>query len=149
VRYWEDFHVGDVTDLGPVEVDRDEVVEFARKYDPQPFHTDEEAAADGPFGGLVASGWHTASMFMGMFVRSILLDSASMGSPGVDELRWTAPVRPGDRLTGRVTVTAVEPSAKHADRGTIFTSNEVVNQDGTVVMTLKARAYVRRRNPAA
>jgi acyl dehydratase len=148
VRYWEDFNVGDVTDLGPVEVDRDEVVEFARKYDPQPFHTDEEAAAAGPFGGLAASGWHTASMFMGMFVRSILVDSASMGSPGVDELRWTAPVRPGDRLTGRVTVTAMEPSAKRTDRGTIFTSSEVLNQHGTVVMTLKARGYFQRRNPA-
>jgi len=149
VRYWEDFGVGDVTELGTVEVERDEMVEFARRYDPQPFHIDEEAAAAGPFGGLAASGWHTAALFMSMFVRSILLDSASMGSPGVDELRWTAPVRPGDRLTGRVTVTAAEPSAKRADRGTIFTANEVLNQDGDVVMTLKARGYFRRREPAA
>jgi acyl dehydratase len=145
VRYWEDFGVGDVTELGEVEVSRDEIVEFARKYDPQPFHVDEEAAADGPFGGLIASGWHTTALFMGMFVRSILLDSASMGSSGVDELRWTAPVRPGDRLTGRVTVTAVEPSSKRPDRGTVFTTSEVFNQDGTLVMTMRARGYFRRR----
>ncbi len=149
MRYWEDFHVGDVTEIGPVDVDRDEIVEFARRYDPQPFHVDEKAAADGPFGGLAASGWHTAAIFMGMFVRSILVDSASMGSPGVEELRWTAPVRPGDRLTGRVTVTAAEPSRTRPDRGTIFTTNEVLNQDGTVVMTLKARGFFRRRNAAA
>ena len=145
MRYWEDFGVGDVTELGEVEVSRDEIVEFARKYDPQPFHVDEEAAADGPFGGLIASGWHTTALFMGMFVRSILLDSASMGSSGVDELRWTAPVRPGDRLTGRVTVTAVEPSSKRPDRGTVFTTSEVFNQDGTLVMTMRARGYFRRR----
>jgi acyl dehydratase len=145
VRYWEDFAVGETTELGTVEVTRDEIVEFAERYDPQPFHLDEAAAEGGPYGGLIASGWHTAALFMGTFVRTILLDSASMGSPGVEELRWTAPVRPGDRLTGRVTVTAVEPSSKRPDRGTVFTSSEVLNQDGTVVMTMRARGFFRRR----
>jgi len=149
VRYWEDFRVGETTELGQVEVSRDEIVEFARRYDPQPFHVDEDAAVAGPFGGLVASGWHTAAMFMGMFVRSILLDAASMGSPGVEELRWTAPVRPGDRLTGRVTVTGAEPSSKRPDRGTIFTTSEVFNQDRTLVLTMRARGYFRRRPAAA
>ena len=83
---------------------------------------------------------------MGLFVRAILLDSASMGSPGVDTLRWTAPVRPGDRLTGRVTVTATEPSSKRPDRGTVFTTSEVFNQDGTLVMTMNARGFFRRRS---
>jgi acyl dehydratase len=146
VRYWEDFRVGDVTELESVDVTREEIVEFARRFDPQPFHVDEEAAAAGPFGGLIASGWHTTALFMGMFVRSILLDSASMGSPGVEEIRWTAPVRPGDRLTGRVTVTDVQPSSKRPDRGTVFTTSEVRNQDGVVVMTLKARGFFRRRS---
>ncbi|HEY3185510.1 MAG TPA: MaoC family dehydratase [Gaiellaceae bacterium] len=145
MRFWEDFSVGEVAQLGEVEVTRDEIVEFAQRFDPQPFHVDEEAAANGPFGGLVASGWHTNALFMGLFVRSILLDSASMGSPGVEELRWTAPVRPGDRLTGRVTVTDVQPSAKRPDRGTVFTTGELLNQDGVVVMTLKARGYFARR----
>ena len=145
MRYWEDFAVGETTELGTVEVTRDEIVEFAQRYDPQPFHLDEAAADDGPYGGLIASGWHTAALFMGLFVRTILLDAASMGSPGVEELRWTAPVRPGDRLTGRVTVTAVEPSSKRPDRGTVFTTSEVLNQKGTTVMTMKARGFFRRR----
>ena len=149
MRYWEDFAVGEITELGTVEVSREEIVEFAQRYDPQPFHLDEAAAEDGPYGGLIASGWHTAALFMGTFVRTILLDAASMGSPGVEELRWTAPVRPGDRLTGRVTVTATEPSSKRPDRGTVFTTSEVLNQDGTVVMTMKARGFFRRRDEAS
>lgn len=100
MRYFEDFKVGNVTEIGPVSVSQDEIVEFATRDDPQPFHIDPEAAKSSPFGGLIASGWHTTALFMGMFVRGILLDAASMGSPGVEEIRWTAPVRPGDRLTG-------------------------------------------------
>jgi acyl dehydratase len=145
VRYWEDFAIGDVTELGTVDVTADEIVEFATKFDPQPFHIDEEAAKHGPFGGLAASGWHTAALFMGMFVRTILLDSASMGSPGVEEIRWTAPVRPGDTLSGRVTVTDVQPSSKNPMRGTVFTISEVFNQDGELVMTMKARGFFARR----
>ena len=149
MRYWEDFTVGEITDVGSVHVTREEIVEFAQRFDPQSFHVDEAAAAEGPYGGLIASGWHTVALYMGMFVRSILLDAASMGSPGVEELRWTAPVRPGDRLTGRVIVTAVEPSAKRPDRGTVFTRSELMNQDGVIVMTMKARGYFRRRDAGA
>jgi acyl dehydratase len=148
MRYWEDFTIGEVAELGSVEVTEAEVLEFARRYDPQPFHVDPEAAADGPFGGLIASGWHTTALFMGMFVRAVLLDAASLGSPGVEEIRWLAPVRPGDRLTGRSTITDSRPSAKNPKRGTIFTTNEVLNQDGTVVMTLKARGLFARRADA-
>jgi acyl dehydratase len=145
MRYFEDFKVGDVTEVGPVGVSEEEIVEFATRFDPQPFHIDPEAAKASPFGGLIASGWHTTALFMGMFVRGILLDSASMGSPGVEEIRWTAPVRPGDRLTGRVTVTDVQPSETNPKRGTIFTTNEVFNQNGERVMTLKARGFFARR----
>ncbi|MDX6413082.1 MAG: hypothetical protein QOH23_492 [Gaiellaceae bacterium] len=148
MRYWEDFSVGEVTELGSVDVTEAEVLEFARRYDPQPFHVDREAAADGPFGGLIASGWHTTALFMGMFVRTVLLDAASLGSPGVEEVRWLAPVRPGDRLSGRTTITDSRPSATNPKRGTIFTTNEVRNQDGTVVMTLKARGLFARRTGA-
>jgi acyl dehydratase len=148
MRYWEDFNVGEVTELGSVDVTEAEVLEFARRYDPQPFHVDREAAADGPFGGLIASGWHTTALFMGMFVRTVLLDAASLGSPGVEEVRWLAPVRPGDRLSGRTTITDSRPSATNPKRGTIFTTNEVRNQDGTVVMTLKARGLFARRTGA-
>lgn len=141
MRYWEDFEVGDVTELGEVEVTEEEIVAFAERYDPQPFHVDAAAAEDGPFGGLIASGWHTAALFMGLFVRGILLDSASMGSPGVEQLRWTAPVRPGDRLRARVTVTDAQPSSTNPMRGTVFTASEVFNQDGVLVMTMQARGF--------
>jgi acyl dehydratase len=144
VRYFEDFEVGDITELGPISVSEAEIVEFADRFDPQPFHMDAEAARASPFGGLIASGWHTTALFMGMFVRGVLLDSASLGSPGVEEIRWTAPVRPGDTLTARSTITKVQPSSKDP-RGTVFTTNEVSNQDGVVVMTLKARGFFARR----
>jgi acyl dehydratase len=145
MRYYEDFQVGEVTELGPIDVSEEEILEFAKRYDPQPFHIDPEAAKTSPFGGLIASGWHTTALFMGMFVRGILLDSASMGSPGVEEIRWTAPVRPGDRLTARVTVTDAQPSEKTPGRGTIFTTSEVFNQDGTLVLRMKARGFFARR----
>jgi acyl dehydratase len=148
MRYWEDFAPGEQTELGPVTVTAQEIVDFAGRYDPQPFHLDEDAARSGPFGELIASGWHTAAVFMGMFVRTILLDSASEGSPGVEQLRWTAPVRPGDTLTARVTVTDVQPSSTNQRRGTVFTTSEVFNQHGTLVMTMKARGFFARRNPA-
>jgi acyl dehydratase len=145
MRYWEDFQVGEVVELGSYEVTREEILEFARRYDPQPFHVDEDAAAAGPFGGLAASGWHTAAMFMRLFVDGIFQDSASMGSPGVEQLRWTAPVRPGDVLTGRVRVAETYPSERRGDRGTVITENEALNQDGMVVMTMRARGFFRRR----
>jgi acyl dehydratase len=145
VRYWEDFEPGEVVSLGPYDVTREEILEFARRYDPQPFHVDEDAAEGGPFGGLAASGWHTAAMFMRLFVEGILLESASMGSPGVEELRWTAPVRPGDVLTARVRVVEAYPSERRGDRGTVITESTVLNQDDVVVMTMRARGFFRRR----
>jgi acyl dehydratase len=145
MRYWEDFEVGEVSELGPVTITEAEIVEFAQRFDPQPFHVDPAAAAQTPFGGLIASGWHTTAIFMSMFVRAVLLDSASLGSPGVEEIRWTAPVRPGDTLRGRTIVTDVRPSGTNPTRGTVFTTNEVVNQDGVVVLRLKARGFFTRR----
>jgi acyl dehydratase len=145
VRYFEDFAPGEKVELGAVTVTEDEIVEFGRRYDPQSFHTDPEAARDGPFGGLVASGWHTAALFMGLLVRTLLVDSASLGSPGVEELRWTAPVRPGDTLHGRLTITDVQPSSTNAGRGTVFTTSEMRNHDGVVVMTVRARTFFARR----
>jgi len=145
VRYFEDFSVGEATDVGSVTVSEEEIIDFASRYDPQPFHVDRQAAIASPYGGLIASGWHTTALFMGMFVRAILLDSASLGSPGVEEIRWTAPVRPGDTLSARSTVTDARPSSKDPRRGTIFTINEVFNQDGTLVMTLRARGFFARR----
>jgi acyl dehydratase len=145
VRYWEDFEVGETTELGPVDVTEEEIIEFASRFDPQPFHIDPEAARQSPFGGLIASGWHTASIYMGMFVRGVLQGTASLGAPGVEELRWLAPVRPGDTLRGRATITDVAPSSTNPARGTIFGTHEVLNQDDVVVMRFRSRGFVARR----
>ena len=145
MRTFEDFPPGSVFELGSYTVERDELLDFARRYDPQPIHIDEEAAANGPFKGLIASGWHTGSIFMRLFVEGILNDTDGRGSPGVEELRWRHPVRPGDTLTGTVTVAEAYPSERDPTRGTIVTSSELRNQDGVVVMTLRARGLYGRR----
>jgi acyl dehydratase len=148
LRYWEDFPVGAVAEHGSVEVTEEDVLRFAREFDPQPFHVDPEAAAEGPFGGLIASGWHTAALYMGLFVRSQLLGSASMGSPGVEELRWLVPVRPGDVLTGRSRIVEAWPSETSPGRGTVVGDHELRNQRGEVVMRARIRGLFARR-PAA
>ena len=96
--YFEDFELGRVYELGSVDVTEADILEFARRFDPQPFHVDPEAARQSVFGGLIASGWHTGAMWMRLYVDSLLDGAASMGSPGIEELRWLAPVRPGDTL---------------------------------------------------
>jgi len=148
MRYFEDFSEGEAVDLGPVTVSEEEIIEFASRYDPQPFHVDPVAAAHTPFGGLIASGWHSAALYMGMFVRNVLLGSASMGSPGVEELRWLVPVRPGDVLTGRSRIVEAWPSEADARRGTVVGEHELVNQRGEVVMRLRARGHIARRPTA-
>jgi acyl dehydratase len=145
VRYWEDFHVGDEAVHGSHEITEAEILAFAREYDPQPIHVDAVAAAAGPFGGLIASGWQTASIYMGLYVRAFMLDTAGMGSPGVEELRWLAPVRPGDVLTARSRILDLWPSENDAGRGTIVGENELVNQRGEVVMRFRARMHIARR----
>ena len=144
-RYFEDFRPGDVAQLGRKRVTADEIVAFAREYDPQLFHVDEAAAASSPFGGLIASGWHTAAMFMRLFVEELLLDSASLGSPGVEELRWLRPVRPGDELSGVVRIVETRVSERDPRRGTVITESEVRNQEGEVVMRMRARGFFARR----
>ena len=138
-RYFEDFSPGQRFDLGSVVVTEDEILDFARQFDPQPFHTNPEAAAQSPFGGLIASGWHTASLFMRLYADAVLAGADSQGSPGVETMRWLAPVRPGDRLTGTSIVDDVVPSSSNQQRGTAVITSEVTNQDGVVVMRLTAR----------
>jgi acyl dehydratase len=145
VRYWEDFPVGAEAVHGTVEVSEDAVLRFAREFDPQPFHADPEAAAAGPFGGLIASGWHTAALSMGLYVRSQLLGSAGLGSPGVEELRWLVPVRPGDVLSGRSRIVEAWPSETSPGRGTVVGEHEVVNQRGEVVLRMRVRGLFARR----
>jgi acyl dehydratase len=146
-RYFEDYVPGLVVAYGPIGVDADEIVAFGRKFDPQPFHVDPERAD--AFGGLIASGWHTAGLMMRLLVDHFLPSKAALGSPGVDELRWLAPVRPGDALTLRITVTEARRSRSKPDRGLVRTENEFVNQRGEAVMTLKAMVLMRCRSPGA
>lgn len=142
---FEDFEPGQTFDLGSFEMTAEDITDFARRFDPQPFHVDAEAAAKSVFGGLIASGWHTASVFMRLYVDAMLSDSLSMGSPGIEELRWREPVRPGDVLTGRFVVEKVQPSSRREDRGTVFFRGEMTNQRGEAVLTMSGRGYFGRR----
>ena len=136
-RFFEDYIPGAVYEFGSISVEEEEIISFARRFDPQPFHTDPEAAAKSMYGGLIASGWHTASLMMRLVVDHYLSHVASLGSPGVDELRWLNPVRPGDTLSIRVTVTETRRSRSKPDRG-VLQFCESLNQHGQVVMTMKA-----------
>jgi acyl dehydratase len=147
-RYFEDYVPGLVTNYGPIEVDAAEIIDFARRYDPQEFHVDPARAADGPFRGLVASGWHTASMMMRVLVDRYLSRVASLGSPGVDELRWLAPVRPGDRLWVHITVLEARRSRSKPDRGMLQYLIEVCSERGDILMTVKAMTLMLCRNAA-
>jgi len=137
-RYFEDYVPGAVFEYGEIPVTKDEIVEFARRFDPQYIHVDPERALQGPFGGLIASGWHTAAMMMRLIVDNFLPTRASLGSPGIDELRWLKPVRPGDVLSIRLSVLEATRSRSRPDRGVVRTLCEVLNQDREVVMSLKA-----------
>ena len=143
--YFEDLEPGQVHELGSRAVSEEEIVAFARQWDPQPFHVDPAAAKDSPFGGLIASGWHTGAMWMRLYVDSLLDGEAAMGSPGIEELRWLAPVRPGDTLAGRLTVLETTPSERRPDRGTVRIRGEMVNQDGVIVLSMVSRGHFGRR----
>lgn len=142
--HFEDLVPGEVLDLGSTRVDRAEMLAFARRFDPQPFHVDAEAAARTSFGELIASGWFTASLFMRLYVDRVLADSTSQGSPGLSELRWLAPVRPGDLLAGRLTVLESAPSATRPGRGTVVLRGELL-RDGEPVLRATFRALFGRR----
>jgi len=144
-RYFEDYVAGSVHEFGPISVEEAEIIEFARRYDPQVFHTDPEAAKLTMYGGLIASGWHTAGLMMRLLVDHYLSHVASLGSPGVDELRWLRPVRPGDELSVRVTVVEARRSSSKPDRGIVRSFVEVINQNREVVMSVKAVNFLLRR----
>jgi acyl dehydratase len=142
---FDDLQAGQVHELGSRTVTEEEIVAFARQWDPQPFHVDPEAAKESPFGGLIASGWHTGAMWMRLYVDSLLGGDGGMGSPGIEELRWLAPVRPGDTLQGRLTVLDATPSGRRPDRGSVRIRGEMVNQDGITVMSMVSWGHFRRR----
>ncbi len=146
MNYFEDLEVGAETYFGSYEVTREEVLEFARKYDPQPFHLSDEAAAKTYFGRLAASGWHTCAMTMAVLVRHLSKErQAGLGSPGVDELRWLKPVYPGDTLHVRGKIVDKTPSRSKPDLGSFRTQTTVSNQDDEPVLRFTSIVLIRRR----
>jgi acyl dehydratase len=148
-RYFEDYVPGLTVDCGSFTMNEADIIAFATAYDPQPFHVDPVAAKDGPYGGLIASGWHTTSMMMRQLVEHYVSSESSLGSPGVDEIRWLRPVRPGDTLHVRAVVREARRSGSRPDRGVIITSAELTSQDGDLAMRLTAVNFVLLRDPAA
>jgi acyl dehydratase len=145
--YWEDFTEGLTMEFGPKKVERDEVIRFATEFDPQPFHIDEEAGKASLFKGLAASGWHTAGMVMRMMCDGFILDSSSLGSPGLDSLKWLKPVLVGDEIRARMRVLGSRPMKSKPHVGLVQTVWEAVNQRDEVVMTIESWAMFGRRHP--
>lgn len=144
-RYFEDFAVGDRFESRGKTLTESEIVDFGFRYDPQPFHIDAEEAARGPYGGIIASGFHTLAVGFRVLWDSGVFAGGGLGSPGFDELRWTKPVRPGDTLRSRIEVLEARPSGSKPDRGLLRILHEVVNQRHEVVLSLKAIVFMRRR----
>lgn len=147
--YWEDFKVGEKQEIGTKVVSKEEMVDFARRFDPQPFHVDEAAGKASMFGGLIASGWHTCAMVMRMMCDSYLLQSASLGSPGVDSVKWLKPVRPGDRIRAFRTTLESRVSKSRPEVGIVKSLWEVFNQNGELVMSMEGYGMFRRRHSGA
>ncbi len=143
--YWEDFPVGSIREFGGITVTRADIVRFAREFDPQPFHVDEDAAARSPFGGLIASGWHTCALAMRMMCDAYLLDAASLGSPGLDGIKWLVPVRPGDTLRVRFTVLEARPLESNPTAGLLRSHWDILNQKDEIVAEMEGYGMFRRR----
>ncbi len=148
-RFFEDYAPGSVHEFGTIAVDPDEVVSFGKRFVPLSYHVDPEAAKKSIYGGLIASGWHTAGLMMRLYTDNYLSRVANLGSPGVDELRWEKPVYPGDDLSIRVTVVEARRSESKPDRGIVRSFVEVLNQKRDTVMSLRMVNFVRCREPKA
>lgn len=140
--FFENYERGSEFLFGDVKIKEDEVLEFAKLYDPQPFHIDKDAAMKSQYKGLIASGWHTCALVMRLLVENYFSSASSLGSPGIDELRWFIPVRPGDELTVRATVFDTKRSSSKPDRGIVKTFIEVINQEKKVVMSFHSLNFI-------
>jgi acyl dehydratase len=143
--YFEDFEVGKTIDVGSYTMEEAEILDFARKFDPQPFHVDKAAAAASIYGGIIASGWHTCGVIMRLIVDGFLHKAASMGSPGLEQVRWIKPVRPGDTLSVTTTALEVRPSNSKPDRGIVVNEWRATNQNGELVCTVTGMGMFLRR----
>ena len=146
---FEDMEIGTTFEVGQHTFTRDEIVAFAEQFDPQPFHVDDAAAAASPFGTLIASGWHTCSVMMGLLVRNAFAGSTSMGSPGIDEIRWLKPVRVGDTIRMTNSILDKRVSSSKPDRGIVSTQWEGINQHGETVIIVRSKGLFGLRNPGA
>ena len=144
-RWFEDYKAGAVYEFGDVTITEAEILEFAHRFDPQPIHVDPEFAAGGPYGGLIGSGWHSAGLAMRLLADHYLSRVASLGSPGVDELRWQVPLRPGDTVRLRTTIIETRPSRSKPDRGVVITDTELINQHDGRPITFRAANFLLRR----
>lgn len=144
-RWFGDYTAGEVFEFGHHQVTEEEIIEFAQRYDPQFFHVDPEAARNSPYGGLIGSGWMSTALAMRMMCDHFIPAESGLGSPGVDHVRWILPVRPGDTLRLRATVTEVQASRSKPDRGVVTIRQELINQDDQVVMTLEGKSMHRVR----
>jgi acyl dehydratase len=144
-RWFEDYSAGSVYEYGHLTVTEAEILEFAGRFDPQPIHVDPDFAAAGPFGGIIGSGWHSAGLAMRLIADHYLSRVASLASPGVDELRWQVPLRPGDTVRLRTTIAETRPSRSKDDRGLVITQVELINSDGGVPVGFRAMNILRRR----
>jgi len=147
--YWEDFAVGQVRDLGTITPTREDIIAFAQQFDPQPFHLDDEAAKASVFGALSASGWHTCAMAMRLMVTNFLCETSSLGSPGLENIKWLKPVYPGDTLRLQSTMLETKPMSKRPDVGMTRNLWEMFNQHGDKVLHMDGWGMFRRRTPAA
>ena len=145
IRYFEDFPVGETLELGSHQLSAESIVAFGTAFDPQVYHADPERAKTSVWGGLIASGWQTAAIYMRLLVDNLLGATASLGSPGLDSLKWLKPVRPGDTLRARITFVDCTPSRSRPDRGIVRSRGEMVNQHDEVVMQLEAINFFARR----
>jgi acyl dehydratase len=145
--YWEDFSLGEVRDLGHITPTREEIIAFASQFDPQPFHLDDEGGKASMFGGLCASGWHTCSMAMRLMVTNFLHETSSLGSPGLENIKWTKPVYPNDTLRLQTTVLETKPMGRRPDVGMTRNLWEMFNQHGEKVLQMEGWGMFRRRHP--
>lgn len=148
-RFFEDYEVGRVYEFGTISVSERDIIDFARQFDPQDFHLDQAKAVGGPFGGIIASGWHTTSVAMRLYVDHYLSKVASLGSPGVDQVRWPNPLRPGDTLKIRVTILEARPSRSRPDRGIVRAHVEALNQTDTIVLSMTVVSLLGRRKESS
>jgi acyl dehydratase len=148
-RFFEDYKPGQVYEFGSITVSEQDIVDFARQFDPQYFHIDPVKAAAGPYKGIIASGWHTISVAMRLYVKHYLPDAASLGSPGVDEVRWPIPMRPGDTLRIRISILEARSSRSRPDRGIVRAHVEAITQNDEVVLTMNVVSLIGRRGSSS